>query len=135
MSNSDHKRPVAESVPAASLVVGTPEVTGLNYDLLTLRVTLMFEGRDRPIYADFDGVEGFRVLDEGDLCEFWAPEVRVDGWLWQVHRGGWFDLERTRLGFLSSERALLEFLVLGDNDCVSVLTHDAPTIQSYDSDE
>jgi hypothetical protein len=135
VSISDHNRPVAESVQAASLNLGTPEVTGLNYDLWTLRVTLMFEGRDGPIYADFDGVEGFRVLDEGDLCEFWAPEVRVDGWLWQVHRGGWFDLERTRPGFLSGERALLEFLVLGENDCVSILAHDAPTIRSHDSDD
>lgn len=43
---------------------------------------------------DFEVASGFRVLDEGDLLEFWAAEVRVPGWLWRVTGGGWLDLEQ-----------------------------------------
>ena len=122
------KRPVAETVPQASHIAGVPEVIGLTYDLWTLRIALQFVERDGPVYVEFHGVQGFRVLDEGALGELWDSEVRVDGWLWRLHGGGWLDLERMRPEFVPVDHGLLEFLVGGENECVSVLAHDSPRI-------
>ena len=121
--------PAVESVEARAGISGVGEVVAVNYDLCTLRITLLFEAHALPVYVEFDGVAGFRVLDEGDLNEFWSPEVRAVGWLWKVHGGGWYDLERTRPGFLSGNRALSEYLVLGQNECVSVLSYEPPNVR------
>ena len=117
------KSPVVTTVSVTSAFEGNPEVTGLNYDSGALRVTLDFPGMEDPVYAAFDSVRGFRVLDEGDLLEFWNPETRADGWIWMVLKGGWFDLESFREGFLSGVAGgYSEYLILGANDCVSVIT-------------
>ena len=107
-----------------------PEVTEIRYDLSVLRVTLDFASGDDPVCVEFRGVRGFRVLDEGDLLEFWDPETRPAGWIWKVHGGGWRDLETSRSGFLSGDRDYAEFLVLGNDDCVSVFAEAEPSLRS-----
>ncbi|MEH6783857.1 MAG: hypothetical protein V7688_08255 [Alcanivorax jadensis] len=109
---------------------GVPEVTDVEYDLYILRLTLKFESLDGPVYVEFDGVKGFRVLDEGDLLEFWDERVRADGWLWNVQEGGWQDLERNREGFLSRpDEGYKEYLICGVDDCVSILSFGPPLIR------
>jgi hypothetical protein len=104
-------------------------VVGVHFDLWVLRLVLRFEDTKAPTYVDFEAVSGFRVLDEGDLLEFWAPEVRQPGWLWQVESGGWLALESTRSGFLRRDVAgMKEYLVTGVNDCVSVFAGAEPKI-------
>jgi hypothetical protein len=100
---------------------GDPEVIDVSYDLWLLRVTVSMAGDDRRrVYVTFDAPIGFRVLDEGDLCEFWSPDVRTDGWLWEVTSGGWLDLERRRPNFIAGMNdQCREFLVLGCDACVS----------------
>ncbi len=83
---------------------------------------------DGPRYVEFDGVIGFRVLDEGDLSEFWGPGVRAEGWLWLVTGGGWLDLEASRSGFMHHSDGK-EYLILGANECVSVLSKQGPVIR------
>ncbi|MET1283008.1 hypothetical protein [Vibrio navarrensis] len=62
-----------------------PEVTSISYDLWTLRICLTFNtSSDQYAYVDFDGVEGFRVLDEGQILEFWGEESNKF-WLYEVH--------------------------------------------------
>lgn len=36
---------------------------------------------------------GFRVLDERDLCEFWDNYHTANGWFYEVHEGGWQEIE------------------------------------------
>jgi hypothetical protein len=133
MSNAPHRSPVAIALRSGAEFEGVPEVTHVSYDLGELRVTLRFDDRDHPLYVIFDGPPGFRVLDEGDLCEFWDPQTRPSGWIWQVQSGGWLDLERTRPTFISGmTESLSEFLVIGKNDCVSVLAHSEPRLERLD---
>ncbi len=77
----------------------------------------------------FRNPSGFRVLDERDLCEFWPEHSEPKGWLWEVHSGGWADLESQRSHFSSPSvlSPLREFFVVGD-DCLSVLCNKSPEI-------
>lgn len=104
-----------------------------------LEVQVLAPHADEPdfraaAYCLFDTCVGFRVLDEGDILEFWTLEPRPSGWLWRIHSGGWFDHEKQRDGFLSSSPAgpdwpiPSEFLILGIEYCVSVLAYREPTV-------
>ena len=110
---------------------GLPEVFRVDYDLWELRISLSFENNNEPIYVVFDSSRGYRVLDEVDLLEFWKPESRAEGWLWKVLKGGWFELESTRGGFVSGVTdGYEEYLILGENECVSVISSSPPVIYS-----
>ncbi|QNH19511.1 hypothetical protein HEP73_00401 [Xanthomonas sp. GW] len=79
--------------------------------------------------AVFDSFWGFRVLTELDLTEFWSKVTLKDGWLFKVQAGGWLDLELSRPYFTSGRLYQLhEYLVVGANDCVSVLSERPPSI-------
>lgn len=112
----------AKSVPLALPSTTVGEVVRIDYDLCALRLTLLFDGLEPYRYLTFKDVCGFRVLDEGDLLEFWHSDNRPSGMVWEILAGGWFDQERQRSGFLSgSQQDLKEFMVLGQNDCMSVI--------------
>jgi hypothetical protein len=119
--------------PPALAYEGYPEIFRVDYHRGELRISLSFADRHHPVYVCFESCRGYRVLDEGDLLNFWNPDTRGQGWLWQVISGGWIDLESTRAGFLSGTLGYEEYLILGVNDCVSVMANTAPTI--YNSDE
>lgn len=107
-----------------------PEVVRVSYDIPTLFIDVKsFDMDEDKATIKFDRILGFRVLDEGDLLEFWNDQ-RPKGWLWEVLENGWFDFEKTRDEFLSAchEDELKEYLILGINDCVSVLTLSTPII-------
>ncbi|HTQ99940.1 MAG TPA: hypothetical protein VMH83_08115 [Candidatus Acidoferrum sp.] len=103
-----------------------PEIVHVDYDLWVLRLTLRFASMKEPFYLQFFNTRGFRVLDEGDLLEFWKPENRLAGVAWEIESGGWLDLEKTRSGFLSALHPAREFLVVGANECVSVIGTSIP---------
>ena len=72
---------------------------------------------------------GFRVLDEGDLTEFWSQCSLKTGWIFEVTDGGWKALEFTRAHFVSGMLAeVREFLVIGFDSCVSVMSQEAPQV-------
>lgn len=98
----------------------------LDYDLETLTVTLRNLETQSLTSLQISAVEGFRVLDEGDLLEFW-PHCS-GSWLHEITAGGWLDQERLRTGFLSGDRALKEYLVAGADTCLNVLTWAAITL-------
>ena len=104
---------------------GPGEIVGVQYDLSELKINLDFVGMPTRITVAFANPVGFRVLDEGDLLEFWKDYHAGNGWLYEVESGGWHELESTREGYLSKEtRNVQEYLVVGENDCVSVLVND-----------
>ena len=121
-------RPLAQDVIAIADDDEHPEITHIQYDLWVLRITLAFPRVDPPVYLSVEGVRGFRVLAKGDLLEFWTPDT-ARAWLFQVDRGGWMDLERTRGGFLSGlNDNYAEYLIAGIDACVSVLAADEPKV-------
>lgn len=124
------KNPIAKSLSVGDEFPGIPEITNVSYDLWYLQIALWFNNKKPPIYVRFDGILGFRLLDEGDLLEFWSDN-RPEGWLWQIEKGGWLDLETFREGFLSGKTEkdkIKEYLILGINDCLSVMAYDKPEI-------
>jgi hypothetical protein len=73
---------------------------------------------------------GFRVLDELDLTEFWSQCSLAEGWLFEVISGGWKDLEKQREHFYSGRHVWVrEYLVVGFNECVSILSKEEPVFE------
>jgi len=103
-------------------------IRAIHYDGETLIAEL--QGEDfayaRVVFA---APVGFRVLDERDLAEFWPAYSEPHGWLYEVHEGGWLELERQRGGFSSPDlyADLREYLLV-DERCLSVLCCDPPRI-------
>ncbi len=123
--------PIVETFDTPNIDNGPPQIMNIQYDLCLLKITVHFQNIYNPIYITFSGVIGFRVLDEGNLLEFWNPKTRKKGWIWMVQKGGWFDLESLREGFLAGiTGGYDEYLILGENECVSVITNEKPTISA-----
>lgn len=81
------------------------------------------------LQVHFDAIYGFRVLDESDLCEFWDQCNLTTGWCFEVLTGGWNSLEKTRDHFLTGKISEpREFLIIGQNECVSVLAFEQPEV-------
>ena len=119
---------VEESTPYADV-----EVLAIHYDvtsanLLTIQLESSSHGNFQLI---FESPEAVRVLDEGQVCEFWNTYSSPNGWLWRVTDGGWLALESQRDGFWLPDAIpaeLHEYLVVGDQ-CVFVLTRKPPFFQ------
>jgi len=108
--------------------VSITEVINLNFDVEFLEVTISVDGENIDVI--FEEPAGFRVLDEGDLLEFWPDCSMSVGWLHEITSGGWFDLEKNRSGFLSSDSSdIIEYLIVGVNYCVSILAWEKPRVQ------
>lgn len=105
-----------------------PEIEHVEYDLWELRLTVRFAAGEPPVYVTFSAPNGFRVLDEGNLNEFWSDTARSPGWIWRVSAGGWLDQESQRRGFVREMTPGDEYLVLGQNDCISVVATSPPRI-------
>lgn len=101
------------------------EVTGVSYDSERLVVSV-----GAAFTVTFPDAVGFRVLDEGDLLEFWPVCSSAAGGIFEVHDGGWLAQETERKGFISasSRPTLREFMVTGPDDCVGVLAFNAPKV-------
>lgn len=111
---------------------GAPEVVSINFDMWTLRITLLFKNQSRPTYINFHSIAGFRVLDEGNLLEFWE-KTYGDYYMYIVKEGGWLAMEASRESapLLTVDGSnLTEYLIAGIDDCVSILSYAQPTISS-----
>lgn len=119
-------RPHITAVAVTPLTCRLAEVVGVNYDLDSLQVEVQdLEGEARW-QITFPGVEGFRVLDEGDLGEFWG---HVPGLVIEVTAGGWWEQECARVGFVGKwTKQVREYFVSGQNACVSVLSWSEPIV-------
>ncbi len=103
------------------------EVLNIDFDITTLVITIRIDGY--KIDISFDSPAGYRVLDEGDLLEFWPFCSSNNGWLYEITKGGWLDQERKRQGFISAARTnAKEYFVIGCNYCVSVLAWENPSV-------
>ena len=106
-----------------------PEITRVDYDLHSLVVHIEPEYNCKPMTVTFDSPIGYRVLDEGNLLEFWNRFSLKDGWLFRITSGGWFELESRRNGFLSQhDSEIQEYFIIGVDECISVLTSKPPIV-------
>jgi len=107
----------------------TPEVVLVKYEVDELKILLEPKYEDPPIEVIFDHIVGFRVLDEGNLVEFWDSFTSNDGWLFQIKSGGWLEQELNRSGFFSSSNdELKEYFIIGTDGCVNISSHSKPTV-------
>ena len=120
----------AESLDDPAYFSGDYEVTELHHTPDQLVITLVSADESRQIDVTFRQVLGYRVLDEGDLLEFWPECSTPNGWLFQINFGGWLQQELDREGFLSGRNLLetKEFMITGISDCVNILSLDRPRI-------
>ena len=129
--------PVCELV-RESTEYGRVVLREINYELqhsktLTLTFDSFTKGKFQLV---FDSPAAVRVMDEGQLCEFWTNYSMRNGWLWQVASGGWLDLECTRPRFWLkdvSNGKLREYMIANDQ-CVFVLTSIAPKFVAIKTD-
>ncbi|EPM7951061.1 hypothetical protein ACTQ8R_004563 [Vibrio parahaemolyticus] len=107
----------------------TPDVLSVNYDLSVLRIKLIFPS-DEIVYVACENVEGFRVLDEGQLLEFWGGAA-TRYWLFEVNANGWLASENRRetAPLIVEGGELKEYMVAGANECVSILAYTQPYVQ------
>ena len=107
----------------------TPDVLSLNYDLSILRIKLVFPS-GQIVYVTCENVEGFRVLDEGQLLEFWEGSA-IRYWLFQVNTSGWLASENNRetAPLIVEGGDLKEYMLAGTNECVSILAYTQPYVQ------
>jgi hypothetical protein len=102
-------------------VVFTPKAT---------HVDLQSQATGRTWRVRFLGAEGHRVLDEGDLLEYWPHCSTPNGSIFRIESDGWFEQESRRQGFLKrdTQPQMPEYFITGENACVSVLSHVPPEL-------
>ncbi|MBM5572076.1 MULTISPECIES: hypothetical protein [Deefgea] len=123
----DHPQAKLSVVQTQFLSDRTVDVVSVNYHLNEL--TILVASDSWATQVIFNQVYGFRVLDEGDLCAFWQLVTLADGWIFKVGSGGWKSLELTRPDFISGYAPdVEEYLIIGRNECVSVLSKEALSI-------
>ena len=122
--------PRVEPLTLAGELKAHPSVVAVNYNLSELRILLSVNDDSRiELQVLFRTPAGFRVLDESDLLEFWENHKHGSDWLYLVHEGGWNDLESSRDGYLSRHQTdLNEYLIVGRNECVSILSYEQPVV-------
>lgn len=131
MDDLIYSRPIVKLLAAPFHPDPRCEITCVSYgnQNLTMRVV----GVDSAAEVVVSLVSGVRVLDEVDLTEFDDQCSLKSGWIFEVLDGGWKALELRRAHFLSARiyENLREFLIVGLNDCVSVLSRDEPRYQIF----
>jgi len=105
----------------------TVDIDEITFDKECL--TIVVKSKCWSIKVHFDAIYGFRVLDEGDLGEFWSKCNLKTGWCFEVIDGGWNALEKTRDHFVTGKLYQpKEYLIIGLNECVSVLAFEQPEV-------
>ena len=76
---------------------------------------------------EFSKVIGFRVLDEAYLNEFW-PECSIsNGWIFEIHSGGWLTQKSNNLLANMNPKAT-EYFISGCNNCLNVISNSVPSV-------
>lgn len=124
------KRVVAERVEGTQPIKASVNLTHVRFEWGELVVTLT-SGEDKKVaIARFPDIAGFRMLDEGDLLEFWPTCAQGNGWLFRIHQHGWLELESSRAGFIRADaKGLQEYFFSSQNGCLSVLAYEAPHVE------
>ena len=106
------------------------EVVSLDYRLGHLSIQVKGAEISESVVVEFIDTIGFRVLDERDLMEYWPECSTPNGWLFEITSGGWLSQEANREGSLivSTSPEAKEYLVTGEDDCVSIICRNKPVV-------
>lgn len=113
----------------------SPVVAGLSYRIKHSKLIIYYHSAgngDIDYKIIFENPRGFRLLDEGDMYNYWEGEEMRNNWLFEIESGGWLDRENDAGVFLSKILEYREFLITGVDDCVSVICGNEPIIMKYD---
>jgi hypothetical protein len=107
------------------------EVLRIEYSLGNLAVHVVGLENEPSVTVNFEGVVGFRVLDERDFMEYWPVCSTPQGWLFEIATGGWLAQENERQGscVTAMYSDIKEYLVTGEDDCISVLARQEPIVR------
>ena len=121
---------VAVQVPTNASFPSGSEVVRIQYELGRLEIHVRAMRDKHEATVSFACVEAFRVMDERDLMDFWPTCSTPNGWLFEVATGGWLSQEAERPGSLVAHtiQGVREFLITGEDDCVSVLSVELPVV-------
>jgi hypothetical protein len=81
----------------------------------------------------FQGVSGYRYLDEGDLQRYDNCEVLREPYcVYEIISGGWSNGETVESGVLDTSKAvgIREWFVATTNGCLNVLSNAEPAIKN-----
>jgi len=108
------------------------DIAHIEYSEGVLVVRLCLAKDNAGVSVEFREVDGFRLLDEGNLLESWPECSSPNGRLFEITSGGWLSQERHRSGSLVGpmNTPLREFLLTGSNECVSVLAFCEPVLHA-----
>jgi hypothetical protein len=102
----------------------------INYEDGVLSVCVVSSPEAGITTIMFENVVGFRVLDEGDMLEFW-PSCSCAALVWQIHEGGWFSFERHRSELFGEiHKNTSEFLVASSEKCVNIISYALPRVSN-----
>lgn len=103
------------------------DIHSVSYDgRLSIRV-LRNRNKDDGIEVTFPQIDGFRLLDEVPLAEYWIAEDFPSGYpVLEVFDGGWAKEENARLGYTEQQR---EWIIVTAGACVSVFSKHEPEIR------
>lgn len=122
----------AEAIETVCKFQSAVNISDVRFEWGRLSITLI-SGEDKKVaIVRFPWVVGFRLLDEGDLLEFWPPCSAENGWLFLIKKNGWFDLEISRRGFTrEKDQGVSEYFVASQNSCLSILSGDLPEVEVF----
>jgi len=106
------------------------DIAAVSYDgRLVIRV-LRNRNEAGGIEITFPQVDGFRLLDEVPLAEYWTGDDFPGGYpVLEVFGGGWSQEENRRLGYTQQQR---EWIIVTAGACVSVFSKHEPKIEGFD---
>jgi hypothetical protein len=92
----------AEAVETGIAISGPFWINDIFYNSGQLVIKINSKDDDQCVTATFSEICGFRILDEGDLLEFWPTCSQGKGWLFRVIDGErnkdnrWFEINAHR---------------------------------------
>jgi len=110
-----------------------PVIAGLSYSTNPHLLVINYHSngnKDIDYDVIFEQPRGFKCLNEGDMINYWESKQLADNWLFEIMSGGWLDQEDHAGGFSSKALGFREFLIMGVDDCVSVISNKEPIIIS-----
>jgi hypothetical protein len=121
----------AKSVPCDPPLPEDMEIVRVEYAPNFLMVNTRSQGDSAPTLVEFADIIGFRVLDEGNLLEFWPECSSANGRLFEILAGGWLAQESLRPGSLFAPMKIQakEYFLAGVDACVSVICHGEPAVR------
>ncbi|WP_338846806.1 hypothetical protein V8J88_23935 [Massilia sp. W12] len=123
---------IADVVETSFKFQSPVDITHVGLEWGDLVITLTSRGDMKGAIVKFSDTIGIRLLDEGDLLEFWPTCSSDKGWIFRISQNGWFDHEASRPGFMRDKNlGICEYFIASQNSCISILSGEAPSIEIF----